>query len=51
MIHRWSNDLKRNKCGKKVESNFIYSSETNTSWITDIDLLKWFKADCSENFQ
>ena len=38
---------KRIKRGIKVPNNFIYSSETNSSWMTIQDLQKWIKVNLS----
>ena len=42
-INNWVFDKKRIKRGIKVPNNFIYSSETNSSWMTIQDLQKWIK--------
>jgi len=42
-IHRWNNDPKRIKSGKKVEEGFSYISDTNTEWMTIKDLSKWIE--------
>ena len=41
-IHNWSNDPNRVKGGKKVPENFLYSSDTNTNWLSIEDFKKWF---------
>ncbi|GGX60270.1 UDP-N-acetylglucosamine 4,6-dehydratase (inverting) [Saccharospirillum salsuginis] len=44
MIHEWDKDANRIKDGKKVSDGFIYSSDTNTEWMTDEELQKWIDA-------
>jgi len=39
MIHNWSTDELRIKNGVKVDDDFVYSSDTNSDWMT-IDYLK-----------
>ena len=46
-INNWVFDKKRIKRGIKVPNNFIYSSETNSSWMTIQDLQKWIKVNLS----
>ena len=46
-INNWVFDKKRIKRGIKVPNNFIYSSETNSSWMTIQDLQKWIKLNLS----
>ena len=43
MIHNWSNDKKRIKKGRKVNKDFIYSSEVNGEWMTEKSLSNWLK--------
>lgn len=43
-IHGWHNDPKRIKDGKKVAGDFIYSSESNTDWMSIDDLRSWMQA-------
>jgi len=38
-IHEWSSDQARINCGKKVEPNFIYSSDSNVEWMS-VELLR-----------
>ena len=40
-IHEWSRDINRIKLGKIVSENFIYSSDTNTEWMTIDELRNW----------
>jgi FlaA1/EpsC-like NDP-sugar epimerase len=50
MIHNWSNDKKRIKKGKKVNKDFIYSSEVNDEWMIAKDLRDWLKVN-KKNFK
>jgi len=50
MIHNWSNDKKRIKKGKKVNKDFIYSSEVNDEWMIAKDLRGWLKVN-KKNFK
>ena len=43
VINNWSNDLNRIKDGVKVDSNFSYVSNTNTSWMSVEVLQSWIK--------
>lgn len=43
-IHEWSKDLERIGAGKKVPSNFLYSSDTNTQWMSLDELRSWMQA-------
>lgn len=40
-IYDWANDKKRIKGGKKVNSDFSYTSDNNTKWMDPNDLEKW----------
>jgi UDP-N-acetylglucosamine 4,6-dehydratase (inverting) len=40
-IHEWSSDPNRISNGTKVAPNFIYSSNTNTEWMSVGDLRAW----------
>ena len=42
-IHNWSNDSKRIKDGKKVNENFLYSSNTNSDWMSTKELSDWIE--------
>ena len=42
-IHNWSNDPNRIKDGKKVNENFLYSSNTNSDWMSSKELSEWLK--------
>lgn len=41
VINDWSADKNRIKDGKKVPEDFVYSSETNTAWVTKDDMNHW----------
>ena len=43
-IYNWSSDPQRNKGGKKVDDNFIYSSNNNKDWMTIGKLQEWIDA-------
>tara|TARA_A100001015_G_scaffold310460_1_gene411898 strand:+ start:38 stop:1039 length:1002 start_codon:yes stop_codon:yes gene_type:complete len=43
-INNWSVDKKRIKNGKKVQEGFIYSSDTNSDWMTKNHFIKWINA-------
>ena len=40
-INMWSDDPIRIKDGKKVEGNFVYSSDNNSEWMKSSELKKW----------
>jgi UDP-N-acetylglucosamine 4,6-dehydratase len=40
-IHKWSSDPYRIKDGARVEDGFVYSSDTNTCWMTIAELQEW----------
>ncbi len=42
-INDWHLDQKRIKNGKKVEAGFTYSSETNSSWLSEVELQRWLQ--------
>ena len=42
-IHNWSKDPYRIKNGKKVKEDFLYSSDTNSEWMTTSNLKNWIK--------
>ena len=42
-INNWEKDNLRVKNGKKLPEGFIYSSETNTEWMTKSDLQWWIE--------
>ncbi len=43
-INNWSSSPARIKDGKKVSAGFVYSSETNSDWMSDSDLQSWIDA-------
>jgi UDP-N-acetylglucosamine 4,6-dehydratase len=43
-INGWANDVNRVKDGVKVSEGFIYSSDLNTEWMSNADLLAWVTA-------
>lgn len=43
-INDWANDTKRIKDGVKVPEGFVYTSDTNTEWMSDSDLRTWIAA-------
>lgn len=43
-INGWSEDRFRIKDGKKVAEGFIYASDTNTEWMSDVELQDWIDA-------
>tara|TARA_B100000767_G_scaffold193403_1_gene180527 strand:- start:11787 stop:12776 length:990 start_codon:yes stop_codon:yes gene_type:complete len=42
-INDWSLDETRIKGGKKVDEDFIYSSDNNDEWMSEDDLMNWLK--------
>lgn len=40
-IHGWNEDPKRIGRGIKVPDNFIYSSDTNSEWMSSAELMGW----------
>ena len=40
-INNWNNDLDRIKNGIKVNSDFIYNSNTNPNWMSEEQLQDW----------
>ena len=46
-IYGWSESPERIKNGEKVASDFTYSSETNTSWMTKKELRLWMEKNSS----
>ena len=44
MIHNWSKDESRIKNGVKVGEEFVYSSETNTDWMSVEQLRGWIES-------
>jgi UDP-N-acetylglucosamine 4,6-dehydratase len=47
-IHNWNVDPKRTKGGKKVADGFVYSSDTNTEWMSVAQLQAWIEANRSK---
>ena len=47
-IHGWSSDPKRISDGKKVDPDFIYSSNTNSEWMSVDDLRAWIVQNSSK---
>jgi UDP-N-acetylglucosamine 4,6-dehydratase (inverting) len=43
-IYNWSVDQKRIKTGNKVKEGFVYESNSNTLWMTTVELINWVKA-------
>ena len=41
LINGWGDDKSRIKAGKKVQSDFIYSSDLNDEWMTENELRDW----------
>lgn len=42
-IHSWHHDFKRIKNGTRVAEGFVYSSHTNSQWMSAEELTVWFK--------
>jgi len=40
-INDWASDLNRIKNGSRVPDGFVYSSDKNSEWMSDSDLLSW----------
>jgi UDP-N-acetylglucosamine 4,6-dehydratase/5-epimerase len=40
-INGWASDTKRIKDGVKVREGFVYASNTNAEWMSDVDLQAW----------
>ena len=47
-IHNWKLDPNRIKDGKKCEPGFCYSSEQNTSWMSERELKAWLATEYGE---
>jgi UDP-N-acetylglucosamine 4,6-dehydratase (inverting) len=43
-INDWASSPERIKDGKKVPEGFVYASDNNTEWMTDVDLQAWIDA-------
>lgn len=42
-IHSWSSDPIRIKDGRKVAEDFVYSSDNNSEWMTEVELRDWIE--------
>jgi len=42
-IYKWSSDPERIKEGRKVSPDFVYSSDNNSQWMTDLELRSWIE--------
>lgn len=42
-INNWGNSPERIKNGRKVSEGFVYSSDNNTEWMSETDLLAWIE--------
>jgi FlaA1/EpsC-like NDP-sugar epimerase len=42
-IHAWSNDPLRIKGGKRVDDDFVYSSDNNSDWMSVSELSSWIE--------
>lgn len=42
-IHRWSDDPERINGGRRVSHDFVYSSDTNSDWMTIETLREWIE--------
>lgn len=47
-IHDWSSDPKRINNGTRVPSDFVYSSNTNTEWMSTDSLRAWIDQNCAK---
>jgi UDP-N-acetylglucosamine 4,6-dehydratase (inverting) len=47
-INDWASSPERIKNGKKVPEGFVYASDNNTEWMTDVDLQTWIDANCEK---
>src|SRR5690606_34019395 len=43
VINGWADSPERIKDGKKVPEGFVYSSDNNSEWMTDAQLLTWIE--------
>jgi UDP-N-acetylglucosamine 4,6-dehydratase/5-epimerase len=46
-INNWDKDSKRIKDGKRVAEGFVYASDNNAEWMTDVQLQAWIDANSS----
>lgn len=42
-IHNWDQDAKRVKDGQKVPEGFVYASDNNADWMTELQLQAWIE--------
>ena len=47
-IHNWSHDAKRINGGRPVDSDFTYSSDNNTRWMSTDELKRWIEANADK---
>jgi FlaA1/EpsC-like NDP-sugar epimerase len=47
-INNWDQDANRIKDGMKVPEGFVYSSDKNADWMSDIQLQTWINANGSK---
>ena len=43
-IHEWASSPERIQDGKKVPEGFIYASDNNPEWMTEVQLQAWIEA-------
>ncbi|MDC0891128.1 UDP-N-acetylglucosamine 4,6-dehydratase (inverting) [Gammaproteobacteria bacterium] len=43
-INNWDTDVERIQNGRKVPENFIYSSDSNSEWMSENELEKWLQS-------
>ena len=43
-INDWDKDTNRIKNGKRVNEGFVYASNNNVKWLTNIELETWLHA-------
>ena len=48
VINNWDQDANRIKDGSKVTEGFVYSSDNNADWMSDIQLQSWIDANRSK---
>lgn len=46
VINGWASTSERIKDGRKVPEGFVYSSDNNSQWMSDDQLLAWIEANC-----
>ena len=47
-LYNWYRDKNRIKNGKKVNKDFIYSSNNNINWMTKTELKNWIKSNLAK---